>query len=152
MDLKEMLMKLKPILLVEDTPDDIELTRNSLKEASILNPVVVAEDGEEALDYLFGRGRYADRDPRQVPALILLDLKLPKVDGIEVLKELRASPLTRLVPTVMLTTSKEEIDMIRAYESGVNAYVRKPVSFGEFSEAVKKLGMFWLLLNEVPQK
>jgi CheY-like chemotaxis protein len=143
-------MTTKPILLVEDTPDDADLTILSLKETGLLNEIVVTEDGVEALDYLFATGRYASRDPQIIPALILLDLKMPRMDGIEFLNRLRADERTKLLPVVMLTTSKEDVDLLRAYESGANAYVRKPVSLAEFGQAVQKLGMFWLLLNEPP--
>jgi two-component system, response regulator len=143
-------MTTKPILLVEDTPDDAELTVMALKQAGLLNEVVVAEDGQEALDYLFGQGRYAGRNPQDAPALVLLDIKMPRVDGIEVLQRLRADLRTHLMPVVILTTSTEDVDLVRAYESGANAYVRKPVSLEQFHEAVRQLGMFWILTNEGP--
>ncbi len=144
------MMKPRKIVLVEDSPDDADLTVLSLKQSGLLNDVVTLEDGAQAVEYLFCRGRFADRDPADTPALILLDIKLPLLDGIEVLRQLRANPQTRLIPVVMLTTSREDIDLVRAYENGANAYVRKPVNFTEFGEAVRKLGMFWLLLNEPP--
>lgn len=145
-------MTTKPILLVEDTPDDAELTIMSLKRSGLLNEVVVAEDGLEALDYLFCKGTYAGRNPLESPALILLDIKMPRLDGIEVLQRLRADARTKLLPVVMLTTSTEDSDLARAYEAGANAYVRKPVSLVEFQEAVRQLGLFWILTNQPPKK
>jgi two-component system response regulator len=142
----------KKILLVEDNPDDVELTLRALEKNNILNEVVVARDGVEALDYLFGTGAYASRDPHDIPAVILLDLKLPKVDGLEVLQRLRADDRTKLTPVVILTSSKEEQDVINGYKLGANSYVRKPVDFIEFTRAVLKLGLYWLLLNEPPPK
>ncbi len=136
------------ILLVEDNPDDVELTLRSLKKNSILNEVVVVSDGVEALDYLFGTGGHAGRDLSVMPAVILLDLKLPRIDGFEVLRRLRADERTKLLPVVILTSSKEEQDMLNGYKLGANSYVRKPVDFAQFSEAVKQLGLYWLLLNE----
>jgi CheY-like chemotaxis protein len=141
----------KPILLVEDTPDDAELTVMALKQSGLLNEVIIAEDGLEALDYLFGEGAYAGRDSANTPALVLLDIKMPRLDGIEVLQRLRADPRTHLLPIVMLTTSTEDLDLVRSYESGANAYVHKPVSLAQFHEAVRQLGLFWILTNEVPQ-
>ena len=138
------------ILLVEDNPDDVELTLRSLRQHNITNEVVVARDGAEALEYLFATGIYAGRDSRAMPAVILLDLKLPKVDGLEVLRRLRADERTKLLPVVVVTSSKEEKDLINSYELGANSYVRKPVDFVQFSEAVKQLGLYWLLLNEPP--
>lgn len=140
------------ILLVEDNPDDQALTLRALKKNNIGNPVVVAKDGVEALDYLFATGRYADRDAADTPVLVLLDLKLPKVDGLEVLGTLRADPRTELVPVVILTSSREERDMIEGYRSGANSYIQKPVDFEEFTEAVRQLGLYWLLLNQTPAK
>ena len=128
-------MKNKPILLIEDSPDDADLTRMSLEQSGLLNPIVVAEDGVEAIEYLFGVGPHQDRDSHETPALILLDIKMPRMDGIEVLKRIRADVRTRLLPVVILTTSREDVDLLRAYESGANAYVRKPVRLTEFSEA-----------------
>jgi CheY-like chemotaxis protein len=138
------------ILLVEDNPDDEALTLRALKKNNILNPVVVAHDGVEALDFLFGIGLYEGRDVKEKPMVILLDLKLPKIDGLEVLKRLRKDERTRLIPVVVLTTSNEEQDIIKSYSLGVNSYVRKPVEFEEFIKAVGLLGMYWLLVNEVP--
>lgn len=138
------------ILLVEDNPDDVELTRRALLKNNVANEVIVAEDGVEALDYLFGHGRWEGRDVTQRPAVVLLDLKLPRVDGIGVLRALREDERTATMPIVVLTTSKEDRDLIDAYRLGVNSYVRKPVDFNEFIDAVRQLGMYWLLLNEAP--
>lgn len=137
----------RPILLVEDNPHDEELTLRALQKSHILNPVVVAHDGAEALDYLFARGKHAGSPPLS-PQVVLLDLKLPKVDGLEVLRELRGNPSTRLLPVVVLTSSKEQQDMLSSYELGANSYVRKPVDFGQFLEAARQLGLYWLVLNE----
>ena len=136
------------ILLVEDNPKDEELTLRAFKKSNILNPVVVARDGVEALDYLFARGGHANREPAALPQLILLDLKLPKVDGLEVLRTLRADERTKLLPVVVLTSSNEEQDLIRSYSLGANSYVRKPVDFAQFLDAVRQLGLYWLILNE----
>ena len=143
-------MNSKIILLVEDNPDDEELTLLALQESKILNKVVVTRDGVETLDYLFATGKYAGRDPSIMPQLILLDLKLPKLDGLEVLKRLRADPRTELIQVVILTSSSEEEDVIASYRRGANSYVRKPVEFHRFADAVKQLGVYWLLLNEAP--
>ena len=143
-------MKGKFILLVEDNPDDVELTLRSLRKNNILNEVVVAGDGAEALDYLLGTGAHAGRDLSVMPAVILLDLKLPRIDGLEVLQRLRADERTKLLPVVILTSSKEEKDVINGYKLGANSYIRKPVDFTQFSEAVGQLGLYWLLLNESP--
>jgi two-component system response regulator len=137
------------ILLVEDNPDDVALTLRALKKNQIASEVAVASDGEDALNWLFATGPHANRDPRQ-PALVLLDLKIPKIDGLQVLKRLRADPRTALFPVVVLTTSKEQDDLITSYRNGANSYVRKPVDFNAFSEAVRQLGLYWLLLNEGP--
>lgn len=136
------------ILLVEDNPKDEMLTLRALKKSNVSNPIVVARDGVEALDYLFSRGVHANRPSGASPQLILLDLKLPKVDGLEVLKALRGDKRTRLIPVVILTSSVEEQDLLQGYSLGANSYVRKPVDFVQFSEAVRQLGLFWLILNE----
>jgi two-component system response regulator len=138
------------ILLVEDNPDDVELTRRAFHKNNIANNLVVACDGVEALDYLFCRGIYCDRDINAKPQLILLDLKLPKMDGLQVLERLRADEHTKLIPVVILTSSKEELDLISGYKSGANSYVRKPVDFNQFVEAVRHIGLYWLLINERP--
>ncbi len=136
------------ILLIEDNPRDEELTLRALKKSNVSNPVVVARDGVEALDYLFARGAHAHRVPTAMPQVILLDLKLPKIDGLEVLKTLRLDERTRLLPVVILTSSVEEQDLIQSYSLGANSYVRKPVDFVQFVEAVRQLGMYWLIHNE----
>ena len=141
-------MEHKLILLVEDSPDDEALTLRALKKNNIANQVVVARDGVEALDYLFGTGTHAGRDMSVMPQVILLDLKLPKIDGFEVLRRLRAEERTKLLPVVILTTSNEEKDRLNSYGLGANSFVRKPVEFGQFIEAVGRLGLYWLLLNE----
>jgi two-component system response regulator len=143
-------MDQKIILLVEDNPDDELLTIRALKRNNILNEVVVAHDGIEALDYLFGRGVYEGRDLSVLPAITLMDLKLPKVDGLEVLRQVRADPRTALLPVVILTSSKAEQDLINGYRMGANSYVRKPIDFVQFVEAVRQLGLYWLMLNEPP--
>ncbi len=140
------------ILLVEDNPDDVELDLRALREHNITNEIVVVNDGAAALDYLFGTGKYEGRDPRETPAVILLDLELPKVRGLEVLTQLRADPRTKLIPVVILTSSKEEQDIISSYELGANSFVKKPVAFDGFAEAVRQLGLYWLLLNEPPPR
>lgn len=140
----------KIILLVEDNPDDEALTIRALKKNNILNEVIVARDGEEALEYLFGTGRYEGRDTSIQPQVILLDLQLPKLSGHEVLKRLRADKRTALQPVVILTTSSEQSDITASYENGANSYTRKPVDFNQFIEAVKQLGLYWLVLNEAP--
>lgn len=142
---------LRPILLVEDNAKDIELTLAALAKCQLANDIIVARDGAEALDYIFGRGVHADRDPGD-PAVVLLDLKLPKVDGLEVLEQLKGNALLRRVPVVMLTSSREERDLVRSYELGVNAFVVKPVDFSAFFEAIQDLGMFWAILNEPPPR
>ncbi len=142
----------KVILLVEDNPDDEALTLRALKKNNILNEVVVARDGEEALHYLFGMGKYEGRDTSIQPQVILLDLQLPKINGIEVLRRLRADKRTALQPVVILTTSSEERDIISSYENGANSYIRKPVDFNQFIDAVKQLGLYWLVLNESPNR
>jgi len=143
-------MKNKVILLVEDNPDDVKLTMRALKKSNVLNEVVVAQDGAEALDYLFCAGKYSGRDKNIMPQVVLLDLKMPKVDGLEVLKRMRADERTRLLPVVVLTTSSEEKDRVSSYKLGANSYVRKPVDFNQFVEAVQQLGLYWLVLNETP--
>ena len=140
----------KSILLVEDNPDDEELTLRALNRNLIANDVVVAHDGEEALDFIFGRGAWAGRDPANLPALILLDLNLPVLDGLGVLRQIRADERTRRAPVVILTSSSEQRDLVRSYDLGANSYVRKPVEFEEFVEAVRQLGVYWLVLNELP--
>ena len=145
-----MSVKDKVILLVEDNPDDEALAIRALKRNHISNEIVVAHDGVEALEYLFGTGAYAGRDLRFKPALVLLDLKLPRIDGIEVLRRLRENEHSKLLPVVILTTSSEERDLLNSYSLGCNSYVRKPVDFLQFSEAVRQLGMYWLLMNEPP--
>ena len=145
-------MSNKVILLVEDNPDDAELTLRALKKNNILNQVVLAHDGVEAIDYLFGTGTYAGRDTSALPSVVLLDLKLPKISGLEVLKQIRAHEKTRYLSVVILTSSKEEQDLISGYQLGANSYIRKPVDFNQFMEAVRQLGLYWLVLNEsVPQ-
>jgi CheY-like chemotaxis protein len=138
------------ILLVEDNPEDAELTLRALRKRRLANEIHVVNDGADALDFLFCRGRYADREPGNTPKLILLDLKLPKVNGLEVLAQIRADPRTRGIPVVMLTSSREEPDIARSYALGVNSYIVKPVDFAQFTEAVAQLGLYWLLLNQPP--
>jgi CheY-like chemotaxis protein len=138
------------ILLVEDNPDDEELTLRALMKNNIHNEVVVVHDGVETLDFLFGTGKYADRDMPVMPQVILLDLKLPKMDGLEVLRRLRADQRTRRLPVVILTSSKQERDLINGYDLGANRYIHKPVDFAQFSESIRRLGLYWLVLNEVP--
>jgi len=143
-------MDTRPILLVEDNPDDVALTLRAFRKNRIVNDVVVARDGVEALDYLFATGNYSDRDPADVPAVVLLDLKLPRLDGLEVLRRLRADVRTQLLRVVVLTSSKEDTDVVRSYTHGANSYIRKPVDFDSFMSAVGQLGLYWLLLNETP--
>jgi two-component system response regulator len=143
-------MKDKNILLVEDNPDDVKLTLHALKKCNIANEVVVASDGVEALDYLFGAGAHAGRDLSERPAVVLLDIKLPKIDGLEVLRRMRADHRAKLLPVVVLTSSREEQDIVTSYDLGANSYIRKPVDFDQFIEAVRQLGLYWLLLNEAP--
>ena len=143
--------ELRPILLVEDNPKDLELTLAALGRCQLANDIVVARDGVEALDYLHARGPFAERAPG-VPAVVLLDLKLPKVDGLEVLEQVKQDPMLRPIPVVMLTSSREERDLLRSYQLGVNAFVVKPVEFNAFLEAIQDLGMFWAILNEPPPR
>jgi two-component system, response regulator len=142
----------RTILLVEDNPGDEALTLRALKKNNIRNDVVIARDGVEALDYLFGTGAYAGRDTRELPELVLLDLKLPKVDGLEVLRSIRGDERTRLLPVIMLTSSLEDRDVVESYAKGCNSYVRKPIDFTEFSEAVRQLGLYWLVINVAAPK
>jgi two-component system, response regulator len=141
-------MEEKIILLVEDNPDDVDLTLRAFKQNNILNKVVVARDGVEALDYLTGTGTYAGRDMNELPVVTLLDLKLPKIDGLEVLKRIRSNKNTSVLPVVILTSSMEEIDLINSYKLGANSYIRKPVDFSHFIDAIKALGLYWLIWNE----
>ena len=138
------------ILLVEDNPDDVALTVRAFAKSKIANELVVTTDGEEALEYLFATGRHTSRDASVMPEVVLLDLKLPKLDGLEVLRRLRADERTRRLPVVILTSSNEEQDMVRGYDLGANSYVRKPVDFGQFVTAARQLGLYWLVLNEAP--
>lgn len=141
-------MKNKVVLLVEDNPDDEELTRLAFEECRLANELIIVRDGQEALDYLFETGKYSGRDDNEVPQVILLDLKLPKVDGLEVLRRVRADERTKLLPVVVLTSSKEEQDMIDSYSLGANSYMQKPVDYLQFVEAVRQLGLYWLVLNQ----
>jgi two-component system, response regulator len=145
-------MNSKVILLVEDNTSDIGLTRRAMEKARISNTMIVVEDGREALDYLFATGAHAARDVADLPALVLLDLKLPNVDGLEVLRQIRADARTRRLPVVILTSSKEEQDLAASYDLGANSYIRKPVDFDQFAEAVHHLGLYWLVLNEPPPR
>lgn len=143
-------MDQRAILLVEDNPSDVELTRRALLKSHIANPLIVAEDGQEALDYLFGGGKYEQRGWTDLPALVLLDLKLPGVNGLEVLRQIRANSDTSRLPVIILTTSQEEPDVAQSYDLGANSYIRKPVDFVQFVEAVSHLGLYWLVMNEPP--
>jgi two-component system response regulator len=145
-----MITHLAPILLVEDNQSDIGLTKRAFEKSKILNPLVVVEDGQDALDYLFGEGKFKGRDTHVLPALILLDLKMPGIGGLEVLERIRNKPETRRLLVVILTSSKEEQDVATGYDLGVNSYIRKPVDFFQFAEVIKQLGMYWLVLNEPP--
>ena len=140
----------KMIMLVEDNANDEELTLRALRKANIANNVVVARDGQEAVDFLFGTGQHAGREAPKMPAVVLLDLKLPKLNGIDVLQRMRADPRTKLIPVVVLTSSSEDEDMMRSYQSGANSYVRKPIEFSAFANAVTQLGMYWILINQSP--
>jgi len=141
-------MEEKIILLIEDNPDDVDLTLRALKQNNILNKVIIARDGVEALDYIMGTGIYEGRSVQNLPVVTLLDLKLPKVDGLEVLRRIRQNEVTRLLPVVVLTSSTEEVDLVKSYQLGANSYIRKPVNFKEFIEAVKLLGLYWLIWNK----
>jgi two-component system response regulator len=143
-------MEDKIILLVEDNPDNVALTIRAFRKNNLSNKIIVAKDGVEALDYLFGTGMYAGRDVKEMPVVIRLDLKLPKIDGMEVLKSVRQNEFTRLLPVVILTSSKEENDKLNGYKLGANSYVRKPVDFNQFVKAIKHLGLYWLVWNEPP--
>lgn len=140
------------IVLVEDNPNDRELALRALKKNKIANNIVVLEDGEQVIDYLYGRGKFADRDTNVNPRLILLDLKLPKLDGLDVLKIIKSDPDKKMIPVVMLTSSKEESDVVKSYRLGVNSYIVKPVDFDNFVEAIRNIGFYWLLMNESPNK
>lgn len=144
-------MNNNPILLAEDNPDDQELALRAFGKSNLSNDIIVVKDGVEALDYLFGRGKYAGDEPPALPAVVLLDLKMPRKDGLEVLQEIRANERTKFLPVVLLTSSKEEQDIVKSYRLGVNSYVRKPVDFNEFLKAIQQLGLYWLILNEAPQ-
>ncbi len=145
-------MNARTILLIEDNPSDVGLTRRALAQSRVANELIVVEDGQEALDYLFGAGAHAGRDVTQLPSLVLLDLKLPRLDGLEVLRRIRADERTRRLPVVILTTSKEEQDIAAGYDLGANSYIRKPVAFAQFARAIQQLGLYWLVLNEPPPK
>jgi len=145
-----MINKIFEILLVEDNPNDAELTISSLKKNNLANNIFIVEDGEEALDFLFAKGKYSERNINEKPKLILLDLKLPKIDGLEVLREIKADEKTRTIPVVVLTSSCEESDIIRSYKIGVNSYIVKPVDFDKFTTAISDLGLYWLVLNQPP--
>jgi two-component system, response regulator len=140
----------KIILLAEDNPNDVFLTKRALKKSNIVNELVVTNDGVETCDYLFSTGTFAGRTPDDMPVVVLLDLKMPRMGGLEVLKQVRANPKTQVLPVIVLTSSKEEADIISSYKLGCNAYVCKPVDFSQFAEAIKQLGLFWLVLNEPP--
>ncbi|MHB8094182.1 MAG: response regulator [Candidatus Aminicenantales bacterium] len=140
------------ILLVEDNLDDVDLTLRAFKKNNITNPVIVAKDGVEALDYLRGTGTYAGRDKKELPVVVMLDLNLPKINGMEVLRNIRQDELTRLIPVVILTSSVEQKDVVEGYQLGANSYIRKPVDFEQFVEAVKLLGLYWTLWNETPSR
>lgn len=136
------------ILIVEDNPHDAEMALRALKKNNLTNKVLVVHDGEEALDFVFAKGKFADREKSRRPKVILLDLKLPKIDGLEVLREIKSNPVTKVIPVVMLTSSNEESDLVKSYELGVNSYIVKPVDFDKFVDAIRDLGFYWLLLNQ----
>lgn len=142
------MIRSRVILLVEDNPNDVELTLRAFEKSRVLNEIVVVRDGEQAIQYLFSTGPHADRDPARMPEVVLLDMKLPKIDGLGVLRRLRADGRTRRLPVVMLTSSREEKDVVSSYDLGANSFVRKPVDFGEFVEAANQLGLYWLVMNE----
>lgn len=144
-------MEQKIILLVEDNLDDVDLTIRAFRKNNILNKIIVAKDGVEALDYFHGTGTYAGRDVKDLPVVVLLDLKLPKINGMEVLRSIRQDEFTRLMPVVILTSSAEQKDVVEGYKLGANSYVRKPVDFEQFTEAIKLLGLYWILWNEPPR-
>ena len=144
-------MNNNPILLAEDNPDDQELALRAFGKSNLSNEIILVKDGVEALDYLFGTGKYAGDELPVLPAVVLLDLKMPRKDGLEVLQEIRTNERTRFLPVVLLTSSKEEQDIVKSYRLGVNSYVRKPVDFNEFLKAIQQLGLYWLILNEAPQ-
>jgi two-component system response regulator len=143
-------MENKIILLVEDNPDDVDLTLRAFEKNNISNKVIVTGDGAEALDYLYAKGKYAQRNVKDLPVLVLLDLKLPKIDGLEVLKKIRQSELTKFIPVVILTSSSQEEDVVNGYKLGANSYIRKPVNFNDFQPVIKLLGLYWLIWNEPP--
>jgi len=143
-------MNTKVILLAEDNPDDVQLTLRALRKSKIVNEVIVVRDGVETLDYLFGTGNYAGRDTNILPQVLLLDLKMPRMDGLEVLKRIRNDERTKVLPVVVLTTSSEDKDRVESYKLGANSYIRKPVDFNQFVNAVQQLGLYWLVLNEAP--
>lgn len=142
----------KVILLVDDNEHDVFLTQRALKKSNIANDLVIANDGQEALDYLFGNGKHKGRNLSQMPVVTFLDIKMPRVDGFEVLKQIRANPQTKHLPVVILTASKEDIDIVKGYTEGCNAYVTKPVGFDQFADAIRQLGLFWMVLNEPPRQ
>jgi two-component system, response regulator len=145
-------MEYKSILLIEDNTDDIELTLRAFKKNNLKNEIIVLKDGEQALEYINGTGKFSNRDTDKQPAIILLDLKLPKIDGIEVLKNIKANPKMKIVPVIILTSSLEEKDIMNGYSFGANSYIRKPVDFNQFIETVQHMGLYWLLLNELPKE
>lgn len=147
--MKDLLNKTKYIMLVEDNRDDEELTVRALRKGNISNEIVVTRDGAEALDYLEGKGAYEGRDVKSLPQVVLLDLKLPKIGGMEVLKKIRSNPATHMLPVVILTSSREEKDVMQGYENGVNSYICKPVDMNQFTAAIQQLGLYWLVLNEM---